>query len=358
MNQSHPAPAAPTAAAIPVICDRCRATGIAGEGDFDHLGDLLDFTPVPRKIKRADGWTPERQRAFIAALSATGSKRQAAQAVGMAAFGIDQMLAADGNDSFKAAYDRALAIAAQNGSMKIAQGVADAAARNAQMTPPSRLRGLPAPVEEDETAMSEDAQLELLDSLAGKFMRKVAQEREARLGGEIVAADFYVRQITMLELLLELSCEHYGEDAREVLHHLRRGRHGVLQIAGTEFTDWLDQSRRDWWAKSGEPNRPPHPDPRFLVWHKSKHGAFVTNVDQAGTGALSTPARGYSAKEWEKLSHDQQWAAREKQFAQDAEAQKQWEASAHADWQARKSGTSPSRSNGEGDHVKHPRGPT
>ena len=79
---------------IPVICDRCRSTGFSGEGDFSHLGDLLDFTPVPRKIDRADGWTAERQRAFIAALSATGSKRQAAQAIGMAAFGIDQLLKA------------------------------------------------------------------------------------------------------------------------------------------------------------------------------------------------------------------------------------------------------------------------
>jgi hypothetical protein len=66
---------------IPVICDRCRATGIAGEADFSHLGDLLDFAPVPRKTERADGWSPEKQRAFIAALSPPGSKRQAALAI-------------------------------------------------------------------------------------------------------------------------------------------------------------------------------------------------------------------------------------------------------------------------------------
>jgi len=49
---------------IPVICDRCRATGVSGEADFSHLGDLLEFDPVPRKTQRADGWTPERQRAL------------------------------------------------------------------------------------------------------------------------------------------------------------------------------------------------------------------------------------------------------------------------------------------------------
>lgn len=131
---------------IPVICDRCRSTGFSGDGDFSHLGDLLDFEPVPRKTRRADGWTPDRQRAFIAALSATGSKRQAAQAIGMAAYGIDQMLKSDGNAGFKAAYDRAMLIARANGNMKIAAGVADAAARNAQLAPPpSRLIGRPAP---------------------------------------------------------------------------------------------------------------------------------------------------------------------------------------------------------------------
>ena len=130
---------------IPVICDRCRSTGISGEADFSHLGDLLEFDPVPRKHDRVDGWHAERQRAFIAALAATGSKRRAAQSLGMATFGIDQMLKARGNESFRLAYDRAMAIAKANGSMNIARGIADAAARQSQLTPPSRLRGAPLP---------------------------------------------------------------------------------------------------------------------------------------------------------------------------------------------------------------------
>ena len=123
---------------IPVICDRCRSAGLSGEADFSHLGDLLDFTPVPRKTKRFDGWNEERQRAFIAALAATGSKRKAARSIGRAVFGVDQLLKAEGSASFRLAYDRALAIAEKNGSIRLAQGVADAAARNAQLSPPSR----------------------------------------------------------------------------------------------------------------------------------------------------------------------------------------------------------------------------
>ena len=44
---------------------------------------LPAFTPVPRKCQRHDGWTPERQRAFIERLADYGSVRAAANAVGM-----------------------------------------------------------------------------------------------------------------------------------------------------------------------------------------------------------------------------------------------------------------------------------
>ena len=40
---------------------------------------LPAFEPVPRKTRRHDGWTPERQKAFIAALADTGSVKRAAR---------------------------------------------------------------------------------------------------------------------------------------------------------------------------------------------------------------------------------------------------------------------------------------
>ena len=129
---------------IPVICDRCRSTGIAGEADFSNLGDLLEFHPVPVK-PRVNGWDPEAQRAFVALLAATGSKRRAAVAINRAPHGAEQLMKRPDGAGFKAAVERARKIAAENGAMKLAQGVADAAARNAQLTPPSRLRGLPGP---------------------------------------------------------------------------------------------------------------------------------------------------------------------------------------------------------------------
>ena len=40
---------------IPVICDRCGATGLAGLDAFSDLGNLLEFSAVPRQLKRRDG---------------------------------------------------------------------------------------------------------------------------------------------------------------------------------------------------------------------------------------------------------------------------------------------------------------
>ena len=328
---------------IPVICDRCRATGQSGEADFPHLGDLLDFAPVPRKTARVDGWSADKQRAFIAAVAATGSKRRAAMSLGMAPYGIDQLLKAEGNDGFKAAYDRALAIAKANGSMKIAQGVADAAARNAQLTPPSRLRGLdPAEPEEDEEEYSDEAKMEMIEALADKFLRKVAVEREARLAGRIVEADFTLRQVTFIEVMLDLGAARLGMDAEEALHQLRRGGHGLTQIVSTPLADWLDRLRRDYWEAQGDPPRPEHPAPRFSVehnqgpWGSRGAEAYTTQVEQHSLGALSHPARGYTADRWAAMSHDEQRMARQEQFRQDADEQQSWEEAARRDYEERR----------------------
>jgi len=62
---------------IPVICDICRAEGSAGAEGFAEIEDILGFEPVPRR-PQVNSWTPEQQRAFIAALAITGSAARAA----------------------------------------------------------------------------------------------------------------------------------------------------------------------------------------------------------------------------------------------------------------------------------------
>lgn len=69
---------------------------------------LPDFTPVPRRNNRHDGWTPERQRAFIEALADSGSVTRAAAMVNMAQANCYTLRRAPGAESFRAAWDAAL----------------------------------------------------------------------------------------------------------------------------------------------------------------------------------------------------------------------------------------------------------
>lgn len=69
--------------------------------------DEFPFDPVPSRTNRKDGWTPERQRGFIAALARCGSVTAAARHVGKSASGAYRLLDRDGAESFAAAWDLA-----------------------------------------------------------------------------------------------------------------------------------------------------------------------------------------------------------------------------------------------------------
>ncbi|HSJ79425.1 MAG TPA: hypothetical protein VK913_11885, partial [Erythrobacter sp.] len=71
-------------------------------------GQLPAFTPVPRRCARHDGWTPERQTAFIEALADTGSVEAACKAVNMSQAGAYQLRRQPGAESFAAAWHAAL----------------------------------------------------------------------------------------------------------------------------------------------------------------------------------------------------------------------------------------------------------
>jgi hypothetical protein len=71
--------------------------------------DPLAFPPVPGRA-RHDGWTPERQRCFVAALAAGGTISAAARAVGMSAKSAYALRRRAGEASgFAQAWDIALA---------------------------------------------------------------------------------------------------------------------------------------------------------------------------------------------------------------------------------------------------------
>ncbi|MFL0671690.1 MAG: hypothetical protein ACJLS3_09815 [Erythrobacter sp.] len=76
-------------------------------------GELPRFTPVPRQCERHDGWTPQRQIAFIEALADTGSVDAACKAVNMSTVGAYHLRRQPGADSFRAAWAAALDLGIQ-----------------------------------------------------------------------------------------------------------------------------------------------------------------------------------------------------------------------------------------------------
>jgi hypothetical protein len=95
---------------LPVICDRCRAEGAAGEEAFSGIPEIFAFDPVPRRA-HDKLWDAATQRAFIAALAVSGSPVRAARSVGRHAFGAEKLRKARGSRSFNEAWEAALDLA-------------------------------------------------------------------------------------------------------------------------------------------------------------------------------------------------------------------------------------------------------
>jgi hypothetical protein len=76
-----------------------------------EIAALLEFEPVPRQLQKANGWTAPMQRMFVAWLAFYGSPGKAAEELGKARSGIDKVYKTPGADSFRAAWDGAVALA-------------------------------------------------------------------------------------------------------------------------------------------------------------------------------------------------------------------------------------------------------
>ncbi len=94
---------------------------------MDDAPPALDFTPVGLQRKRRDGWTPARQRAFIAALARCGSVAAAAREVGMSPRSAYALLDRPGAESFADAWDAAVV----TGKEALLGGVIDRALKGA-----------------------------------------------------------------------------------------------------------------------------------------------------------------------------------------------------------------------------------
>jgi hypothetical protein len=310
---------------------------------------LLQFEPVVRKVKRPDGWTPDLQRQLIALLAQSGSVHLACTAMNKHATGAEALYKVPSAHSFRAAWDAAVAIGRRRSGLDAGPphlGPVPGITRRQPRPPVDPDDGFPDPVEGE--AISEDAKLELVERLIAKFQRKVGLERECRLAGRVVEADFTLRQITALEVAFDLMVDGLAFDGWQMLMEARRGGRNMLEIADTQMARILDQARRDHWAAMDEPGRPELWPERYVTATADGSGDRTEPLE--ALGPASTAPAGIDPDAWKAMSYDEQKAAQEAQYKRDAEEQVKWEARSAAEaaeWRAAQDSSSPG-SPGEG----------
>jgi hypothetical protein len=329
----------------PVICDQCRATGERGGPNFTALAPDTGFTPVPRK-PRSDGWTPERQRAFVEALAATGSVKHAAKAVNMSPVGAYYLRRQKGAEEFRAAWDAALAAGAElietAALERAVHGVAVPIYHNGKQVGEKRVhnerltmfllqhnrptkygyakRGT---AYADEQERAEEIRADILanhdawiDHLARLYHGRILLERRKRLEGEIIAADFYVRQATHMEVLLELGGggKHLLAMANGAFGPGMAEEYEEKHVYSTAVSRQLDALRREAWAEAGEPPRPALTGNTYVLPNYVRGGPDFNAREAALADAKRRAALAQAM--WEQALQDQ-IAARDPDFVED-----------------------------------------
>ena len=273
---------------------------------------LLDFTPVRRKCVRHDGWPAEIQRGFVAALVEVGSPWRAALRVSRTESGAYKVRTSAGAEAFAAAWDKALALYHIRNPKPVRTGRPSRGERLSFTAgaPGDADAGLDDPAAQD--ALKEEA----FRSILRKYGLKLAAEREARLDGRIVEADFTVRQLTHLEVMLDLGSQGMAaHDLLQVFRDLTPHDMMTSQASATPMSLFLDGVRREIWREKGEPDRPA-PAP----------------LGQIRDGIAIGPPTGYMP---DRDGDKRRWTeaqARDQEIA--AEAQRLWEQKARAEAEA------------------------
>lgn len=278
---------------------------------------LLGFEPVVRKCVRHDGWLPDRQREFIIALTVLGHAGQAAIAVGGTMSGAYKLRTAAGGEGFAASWDSALALHHRRHPRPEPKGRpsrGEIQSGTGRGRWPAQASAVPEPVDpEDEWRAREEVLLEML----GLYENKLKEERRFRLEGRIVEADFTVRQLSWLEVVLDL-----GGKARQVLELLQRGDRSPFAIVSTPISELLGMVRRRIWLEKGEADRPPPPP-------LGRHDARASY----GAPLYYDPEKDGDFREWDRRRKENERLA--------AEAQRAWEEKARAEaeeWRKRVEG--------------------
>ena len=310
---------------------------------------MLDFAPVPRK-HRHDGWTPERQRGFIEALADTGSVERACRAVNMSTEGAYHLRRQPGAEGFRAAWAAALDLgvhrladiamdrardgvpvpvfhkgeqvgerrryndrllmfilrhhmpdrygaATIGGGTRSTHTIEREAAENC---PTCRAR------REAEAADAEtDAEAAWLDEVFRRYMLTLRVEHEARRDGRWTAADFAMRQLTHIELVLDMGGRTLDMLDRFAFRPSEHG-HGPVPLHAGEASRLLAERREAYWASVADPPRPPRYLGRELPSHAIWSGDTSAERERARKDAERRIADAQA--EWKAASSDETWA--------------------------------------------------
>jgi hypothetical protein len=253
----------------------------------------------------------------VRALARYGSPWQAAIQVERTESGAYKVRTSAGGESFAAAWDAALALYHRRNPRPLPKGRPSRGEilSGAGRTPWPAASASPPPPDPE---AQERAKEEAFDGLLEKYILKLDAERQARLGGRPVEADFYVRQLSWFEVALDL-----GGRGADLLELLKRGHLHPGRIVATPLSLLLDQARRLYWREQGGPDRPPPPD-------------LGRHDDEVATGPPLECQRmepGISDSEWRRRQEEKQALA--------AEAQRAWEEKAKTEaeaWAKREAG--------------------
>lgn len=314
----------------------------------------LDFTPVPRLCNRIDGWTPARQRGFIEALARLGTVKAAAGAVAMSPEGAYYLRRQRGAEAFARAWARAHAagvaslrdIAYERAVHGTPKGVWHKGERvgeerryndrllmfmlrheaPALYGKPKRLGGgtrHPDTVQReaawaiegdaalwtdpaDEQGAAAEAKLAAIERVIALYRIKIATERRDRLAGNVVGADFALRQATIMEVLLSA-----GPGARALLADTdpRYDPDSASNAAITYVTPMsraIAAERQKIWDAEAAPLRPGLRERMGESGH-IRVGPTWPERTHAQTEAKAIMARGQAM--WEAAATEEGWVA-------------------------------------------------
>lgn len=266
--------------------------------DPEDLPPALEFTPVPRKRLRSNGLNPMRQRAFIAYLSVNGSVEMSATAIGASDSALYNLKRAEGAESFAAAWDNAIEMGARRVLDTLMDhaihGTPEKLIKNGEVILERRkyntrammwivqqrfpelyggnlnLSGRPASSlphgiqklkeewrkewEEEAAQKAEAARVEAeaartdqaatITRLLQQYQAKVREEYFQRSEGNILAADFALRQLAMIEVVLDVG----GASYDMIKAHFHNAPHGGPW--STPISRALEDARHAAWEKA------------------------------------------------------------------------------------------------------------